>query len=338
MKITDTVYTLAQPLDDFLFPEIQPFEESYLKVSDLHSLWYAQYGNPLGMPIIVFHGGPGFGCSPIDMRYFDPTHYRIVLFDQRGGKRSKPRGETQQNSTPDLIEDIEKLRKHLSIQKWFIFGGSWGSALAILYGEAFPQHCLGFILRGVFLARKIEVHHTWYGMQDIYPEAWEQFQTFLPAEERLDLITSYYHRLMNPDSTIHLPATQALVNYILTCSFLLPSHSIIEDFLKNKTLALGIARLFTTYSIKHFFIEDNQLLNNLARIHHLPALIIHGRYDMLCKAKTAYDLHQNWPGSTLTIVQDAGHSALEPGISKALIAATNKMKRFPLALSSNSNG
>lgn len=328
MKITDTVYTLAQPYEDLLFPEIQPFEESYLKVSDLHSLWYAQYGNPLGAPIVVFHGGPGFGCSPIDMRYFDPTYYRIILFDQRGGKRSKPNGETQQNSTPDLIEDIEKLRKHLSIQKWFIFGGSWGSALAILYAEAFTEKCLGFILRGVFLARKADVQHTWYGMQAIYPEAWEKFQTFLPAEERADLITNYYQRLMNPDPTIHLSASRALVNYLLTCSALLPSTATIEAFLENETLALGISRLFTTYSINHFFIEENQLLNNLSRITHLPALIVHGRYDMLCKAKNAYDLHRNWPSSELTIVQDAGHSALEPGISKALIAASEKMKEL----------
>jgi proline iminopeptidase len=326
MRISDTIFSLEQPLETLLFPEIKPFDEGFLKVSEIHQLWYAQYGNPQGSPIVVFHGGPGAGCSAIDMRFFDPNYYRIILFDQRGANKSKPCGVTEENTTDDLISDIEKLRELLAIQKWFIFGGSWGSTLAILYGESYPEKCLGFILRGVFLGRRHEVENTWYQMRFFYPEAWDKFHTFLPEHERDDLINGYYQRLMNPDPSIHYPATKAMVQYILSCSYLIPSQNTINEFLKNEAHALGLARLFTTYSKNHFFIEENRLLKHLSRIQHLPAQIIHGRYDLISKVKTAYELHQLWPGSELTIVQDAGHSAFEPGISKTLIEATEKMK------------
>jgi proline iminopeptidase len=161
-------------LEKILFPAIQPYTEGYLKVSEIHQLWYAQYGNPAGIPVVVIHGGPGFGCSAYDMRYFDPAYFRIILFDQRGAKRSKPFGETAENSTPHLIKDIELLRVHLDIKRWFVFGGSWGSALAILYGEAHPSSCLGFVLRGIFLGRQHENEQVWYGMKDTFPEAWDE--------------------------------------------------------------------------------------------------------------------------------------------------------------------
>jgi len=326
MRITDTIYTTTQTLDSVLYPEIQPFHEGYLKVSEIHRLWYAQYGNPQGVPIVIFHGGPGFGCSPIDMRYFDPDYYHIILFDQRGGKKSIPCGETRENTTEDLIDDAERLRQHLSIQKWFIFGGSWGSALAILYGESYPENCLGFILRGIFLARSHESNKIWDRIQDFYPEVWDKFYYFLPEQERADFISSYYRRIMNPNPAIHWPATEAFSHCILYTHFLIPSETRVQDFLKNETLALGLARLFMTYTKNHFFIEENRLLKHLSRIQHLPAQIIHGRYDITTKVQTAYELHRQWPGSELIIVQDAGHSAAEPGISKALVEATEKMK------------
>lgn len=328
MKISDSVYTLKQPLEEIVFPEIQPYQEDYLQVSDLHSLWFAQYGNPQGVPIIILHGGPGFGCSLIDMRYCDPSYYRIILLDQRGAKRSKPIGETQQNTASYLIDDLESLRKHLNIQQWFLFGGSWGSLLAILYGEAYPEHCLGFILRGIFLGRQSDIHNVWYGMQDVYPERWDEFQKFLPADERSDLINNYYDRLMDPDPNIHWPAVRALSTHNLNASCLMPSPQLVEKFLENTAQALAVSRIFTLYSKNNCFIEENQPLNNISRIQHLPAIIVHGRYDMICKAKNAYDLHQNWPGSELIFVQDAGHSALEPGISKALLEVSEKMKSY----------
>jgi len=326
ITISNSVYTLNQALEDILFPNILPYDEGYLKVTDLHSLWYAQYGNPKGVPVVVIHGGPGFGCGPNDMRYFDPAYFRIILFDQRGAKRSKPLGETRENSTETLIEDIETLRAHLNIHQWFVFGGSWGSALAVLYGEAHPKPCLGFVLRGIFLGRKTEYEQVWYGMKDTFPEEWDEFQKFLPANERGDLIEAYYKRVMDPDPKIHMPAACAFTKYDITCASLRPNPELLKKILEDDAVVLGQSRIFAYYSKHQFFLNDDRLVNDLSQIQHLPATIVHGRYDTICRAKSAYELHQKWPGSELVFVQDAGHAAMEPGIASALIEATEKVK------------
>ncbi len=323
--IQDPVYQTNQTVDHFLYPPIQPYHEDYLQVSDIHRLWFAEYGNRQGTPVVFLHGGPGFGCAPNDMRYFDPEFYRIILFDQRGALRSMPHGEMKDNTTADLIEDIEKIRKHLGIEKWMVFGGSWGSALSIAYGENHPDKCLGFVLRGIFLATKEEFRRIWYDMRDHYPQAWEEMNNFIPSYERSSVIYDYYERLMDPDPSVHMPAAKAFMKYDLTCAFLRPKS--LEESLKNEKVVLGTARTFTHYGVNNFFMkEPNQLLCHLSNIAHLPAIIVQGQFDTICLIKQAYTLHTQWPGSELVIVPDAGHSAGELGNTKALVEATNKMK------------
>ena len=211
MSKAESAYIAKYTLEDVLYPIIKPLNEGYLKVSDLHEIYFAEYGNPKGIPVVNIHGGPGAGSSANDMRFFDPKHYRIILFDQRGAKRSKPLASIKENTTADLISDLEKLRKALKIDKWLVFGGSWGSALALAYGQTHPKQCLGFVLRGIFLGNEEEYLQVWYGMQDIFPEAWEEFNNFLPANERKDLVTSYYKRITHSDAKIHMPAARAFI-------------------------------------------------------------------------------------------------------------------------------
>jgi len=240
--IAPLVYRLEQMLEEILFPAIKPYDEDYLDVSGLHRLWYAQFGNPHGIPVVVVHGGPGFGCSPRDMRFFDPKFYRIILFDQRGALRSQPFGEMQENTTQDLIADMEKLRQHLAVDKWLLFGGSWGSALSVLYGEAHPDRCLGFILRGVFLATHAQTQQVWYGMRDHYPEVWEEFVSFLPENERDDLLVAFRRRINDPDPEVHLPAARAFMKYDLSCAFALQARPL--EMLKDEKIIVGTTRTF----------------------------------------------------------------------------------------------
>jgi proline iminopeptidase len=326
ITIPESVYELKVSNEETLFPAIKPSHEGYLKVSDLHQIWYAEYGNPKGMPVVVVHGGPGAGSGDNDMRFFDPEHYRIILFDQRGAYRSKPFAEIKDNTPQTSIEDMEKLRKYLNIEKWLVFGGSWGSTLSLAYGEAYPDRVHGFILRGIFLGRDTERDNVWYGMQDTFPEVWEEYVQFLPEKERKDLMTSYYKRLINPDPKIHMPAARSFLKYDFTAAFLTHNSKRIDEILKDDKLILGCARMFAHYSVNNFFFKENQILDNLSKIKHLPAIIVHGRYDTICRAKSAYELHKNWPGSELKFIQDASHSASEPGITKALVEATEKMK------------
>jgi proline iminopeptidase len=276
--------------------------------------------------VLVVHGGPGAGAGANDMRYFDPKHYRIILFDQRGAKRSLPFAEIKENTTRDLIEDMEKLRLHLKVNKWLLFGGSWGSALSVAYGEAHPTSCLGFVLRGVFLGTEEEIRQLWYGMQDTFPEEWQAMVQFLPENERSDLMKSYYARVINPDPTIHMPAAKAFIKYDMTAAFLLQDTDRLNKILEDEKQSFGMSKLFMHYAMNKVFLAPNHILNNLYKIKHLPAIIVHGRYDVICRAKSAYLLHTNWPGSELYFIQDAGHSAFEPGITRALINATEKMK------------
>ncbi len=307
--------------------QTKPFHEAFLSVCSLHKIWYAQYGNPNGVPVLILHGGPGAGCSDTDIKFFDLSFWRIILLDQRGAKRSKPFGEMKENSTQNLISDLEQLRKKLKIDKWLLFGGSWGSTLALSYGESYPNHVLGFILRGVFLARKSDNRHFWQGIKNIFPEAGQELKDFLPVEKRHELISSYHQLLMNPCMEIALPAAKSLLKYDFICSVLNISPEQLSTLLADNTLVLGIARTFVHYSINSFFLEENQLINNLHTINHLPLIIVHGRYDIISPAKNAYELHQLWSNSTLLMVNAAGHSASEPAIAQTLTQATELMKQ-----------
>jgi proline iminopeptidase len=296
-----------------------------LALDSLHTMYWEQSGNPRGVPVLFLHGGPGAGASPTHRRFFDPSFYRIVVFDQRGSGRSTPLGELTANTTPHLVADIERLRRQLQIDAWLVFGGSWGSTLALAYGEAHPERCLGFILRGIFLCRQPEIDWFLYGMRTIFPEAWREFANFLPEAERGDLLTHYYRRLINPDPTVHMPAARVWSRYEGACSTLLPNVEATANFADDR-VALGLARMEAHYFVNRIFLPDNGLLDNIGRLRRHPATIVQGRYDMVCPIVTADDLVRAWPEARYIVVPDAGHSALEPGIRASLVAAAERYK------------
>lgn len=308
-----------------LFPAIEPYETGRLRLDGRHTMYWEQSGNPKGIPVIFLHGGPGAGASPTHRRFFDPEHWRIIIFDQRGAGRSTPLGDITDNTTPHLIADIETLRQHLGVERALIFGGSWGSTLALAYGQAHPERCLGFVLRGIFLCGAREVEWFLTGMGRVFPEAWRDFSTYLPERERGDLLAGYYRRLIDSNPTVHLPAARAWSRYEGACSTLLPNVETAMTFADDR-VALGLARLEAHYFVHQIFMEEGQLLANIGRIRHLPGVIVQGRYDMICPIETADALHHAWPEARYQIVPDAGHSALEPGIRGALIAATERLK------------
>ena len=281
-------------------------------------MYWEQSGNPTGEPVIFLHGGPGAGVSPIHRRFFDPHHYRIICFDQRGAGRSRPFADLTNNTTQHLIEDIEQLRQHLGVDKWLIFGGSWGTALGLAYGLEHLERCRGFIFRGIFLARRKELDWFLGGMRMIFPEAWRTFQEFLPAAERQTVLDSYYARLINPDPEVHQPAAQSWSRYENSCSNLLVQS-------RNGgggQSALGLARIEAHYFKHHMFFEDGIPLDRIDKIRSKPGFIIQGRYDVVCPITSADELSLAWPEADYAIIPDAGHSALEPGIRSALIEAT----------------
>ena len=307
------------------YPDIEPFATGYLPVGGPHQVYYEQCGNPKGAPVVFLHGGPGAGASPVHRRFFDPKHYHIIVFDQRGAGRSKPLGEITDNTTLHLIADLEKLRSHLGIDRWVVFGGSWGSTLAIAYAEAHADRCKALVLRGIFLCRKSEIDWFLYGMRAFAPEIWREFTDYLPAAERRDLLTNYYKRLIDPDPKVHMPAARKWSVYEGTCCTLLPSPETVESFAQD-TVALGIARMEAHYFINDIFLPEDSLLKNVGKIRHIPAVIVQGRYDLVCPIETADELHRAWPEAEYTVVPDAGHSAMEPGIRSALIEATDKFR------------
>lgn len=308
-----------------LYPDIEPFAQGRLRVSDLHELYWEESGNPDGIPVVFLHGGPGAGAAPNHRRFFDPAAYRIVIFDQRGAGRSSPLGEVRDNTTPLLIEDMERLRRLRGIGRWLLFGGSWGSTLALAYAEAHPERCLGLVLRGIFLCRKQEIDWFLYGLRALFPEAWETFAGHVPAAERGDLLAAYHRRLMDPDPAVHRPAARAWSVYEGSCSTLLPSRETV-DYFAGEGVALGLARMEAHYFANGIFLPENALLDNVARIRHLPAVIVQGRYDAVCPAVSAYELHQAWPEAQYVVVPDAGHSAWETGIRAELMKATERFK------------
>jgi proline iminopeptidase len=308
-----------------LYPAIDPYASGMLPLDGLHSMYWEQSGNPRGMPVLFLHGGPGAGASPTHRRFFDPAFYRIVVFDQRGSARSTPLGELTANTTAHLVADIERLRKLLEIDAWLVFGGSWGSTLALAYGEAHPDRCLGFILRGIFLCRPLEIDWFLYGMRTVFPEAWREFAGFVPQNEQRDLLSAYYRRLINPDPTVHLPAARVWSRYEGACSTLLPNVEATANFADDR-VALGLARLEAHYFVNRIFMPENALLDNISRLRRHAATIVQGRYDMVCPIVTADDLARAWPEARYIVVPDAGHSALEPGVRAALVAAAERFK------------
>jgi len=308
-----------------LYPEIEPHGQGRLPLDEIHTMYWEESGNPAGIPVIFLHGGPGAGSTPAHRRFFDPACYRIVIYDQRGAGRSTPLGETRENTTPHLISDLELLRQHLEIDRWLVFGGSWGSTLAIAYGEAHPERCLGFILRGIFLCRKQEIDWFLYGLRNLFPEAWHALVAPLSTEERDDILAAYYQRLMNPDPAIHLPAARTWSTYEGSCSTLLPNPATVSYFASD-TVALGLARMEAHYFSHNIFLPENALLKNVHKLHGIPATIVQGRYDAVCPIVSADDLHQAWPQAEYIIIDDAGHSAWEPGIQSALVRATDQFK------------
>jgi proline iminopeptidase len=307
------------------FPPIEPYRSGMLPVDDLHTLYWEESGNPQGQPVLFLHGGPGGGTSPRQRCFFDPAHYRIVLFDQRGAGKSTPLGEYRNNTTPLLIADIERLRTMLGIESWLLFGGSWGSTLALAYGQAYPERCLGFILRGIFLCTRREIDWFMNGMRWFFPDVHDEFVAAIPEHERSDLLQAYKKRLFCDDPEVYLPAARRWSRYEGSCLFLRPDPEAIDQF-GSDAVSLGIGRLEAHYFLHEGFFSEDQLMRQIDRITHLPAVIVQGRYDVVCPPDTAYRLHRAWPQSTLQIVDDAGHSGYEPGLAQALVAATEAFK------------
>ncbi len=310
---------------DPLFPEIEPYASGRLGVSARHALYWETCGNPDGVPVVFLHGGPGSGCLPHHRRYFDPSFWRTVLFDQRGAGRSTPIGELTDNTTWHLVADIERLRAHLGIERWLVFGGSWGSTLALAYAQTHPQRCLGLVLRGVFLARPWEFDWFIQGMGTIFPEAARAFEEHVPEAERGDLLGSYYRRLTDPDPSVHLPAAEAWDRYEGSCVTLLPAADPMPKF-DNDAGALALARIEAHYFVNRCFLADDELLGRLHRIRALPCTIVQGRYDIVCPPVTAETLARAWPEAEYVVVPDAGHSIREPGITRELVAAVERMR------------
>lgn len=310
-----------------LYPEIKPYQEHKLNVQPPHVLHVEESGNPDGIPVLFLHGGPGAGTQPSHRRFFDPEKYRIILFDQRGCGHSTPHGCLENNNTQALVDDIEVIRNHLGVESWLLFGGSWGSTLALVYAQAFPDRVRGMILRGVFLCRQKDL--DWFykdGANRIFPDAWTDLIKPVRENMRHDLIAAYDKLLSSDNELQRMGAAKAWSAWEGHCATLRPSPQVMEHFNDIHT-ALSMA-LIEVHFFKHFaFLEENQILNNMHTIKHIPGIIVHGRYDMICPLDNAIDLHHEWLGSELHIIRDAGHSSMEAGIVDGLIHATNDMVR-----------
>lgn len=309
-----------------LYPPIAPYHSNFLQVSELHRIYYEEAGNPDGQPVIFLHGGPGGGINPVYRQYFNPRLWRIVLFDQRGCGQSTPHAELRENTTWDLVADIETIRQTLGIDRWVVFGGSWGSTLALAYSQTHPDRCRGIILRGIFLLRQKELH--WFyqeGTSYLFPDAWERYLAPIPPEERHDLLQAYYRRLTSPDLAVRQSAAKAWSVWEASTSKLLPDENLMAQF-GTTEFADAFARIECHYFVNQGFFEtEDQLLRQVDRIRHIPAVIVQGRYDVVCPMISAWELHQVWPEAEFIVVPDAGHSMTEPGIRSALIAATDRL-------------
>lgn len=311
-------------LEDTLFPLIEPWQHAWLQVSQEHHLYYEECGNPEGQPVIVLHGGPGSGCAPGQRRFFDPNHYRIILFDQRGCNRSTPLGCIDHNTIWDLVDDIEHLRQHLDIKRWLVFGGSWGSTLAIAYAKSYPQNVSGMILRGIFLCREQELNWFMHEARQFFPEAWEELVAPVPKSQHAQILQWFYHEIFDKPTAEALSAATRWNQYEASIMSLIPNPS--PNNAPDDKLTLARARVQLHYLINQGFLAERPLLEGIDSIRHIPAVIIQGRYDMVCPPLTAHELHQAWPEAEYTIIPDAGHSSMEAGIAKALVDATQSFK------------
>lgn len=313
----------------WLYPEISPYDEGHLDVGDGHRVWYEQCGRPDGKPVVFLHGGPGGGLSPAHRRFFDPSRYRVVLFDQRGAGRSTPHASLEHNTTWDLVADIERLRVHLGLERWQVFGGSWGSTLALAYAQAFPERVTELVLRGIFLGRPQEI--AWTFREDtvamVFPDAWERFVAPVPIDERQDLVGAYHRLVTSEDEAVRLGAARAWSVWETVLSHIVASPDDIAEAEKDAD-ALAVSRIEIHYFIHGCFLRTpDQLLSDVPKIRHIPAIIVHGRHDLVCPMQSAWDLARAWPEADLQIIGDAGHSAFEPPISRALVAATDRFGR-----------
>jgi len=312
-----------------LYPKIEPYNQFDLKVSDLHTIHVEESGNINGKPVIFLHGGPGGGIEPVYRQYFDPEKWRIIVFDQRGCGQSTPHAELQENTTWDLIADIEKIRQYLEIDKWVVFGGSWGSTLSLSYAITHPDRCKALVLRGIFMIRKKEIN--WFyqdGTSNIYPDAWEHYLRPIPEDERHDLVAAYYKRLTSNDDSVRIEAAKAWSIWEASTSKLIQSEESIHAF-EDAKVAEAFARIECHYfTNRGFFDTDEWLLENVDKIRHIPTVIVQGRYDVVCPMTSAWELHRAFPEADFEIVQDAGHSMTEKGIAAKLVEYTDKFSEL----------
>jgi len=312
-----------------LYDEIEPYDSGRVKVSPVHNLYYEQCGNPNGKPVVFLHGGPGAGLIPDYRRFFDPDAFRIILFDQRGAGQSLPHASLEDNTTWHLVQDIEKLREHFNVDRWLVFGGSWGSTLGLAYAETHPEKVSALVLRGIFLCRPKEIR--WFyedsmGARAIFPDAWEEYVQIIPESERADMVSAYYRRLTSEDSAVRMEAARSWSVWEASALKLLRDQRMIDDFSEPEK-ALALARIECHYFKNNSFLEtDNYLLEHVDVIRNIPAVIVHGRYDVVCPVMNAWDLHSKWPEATLKIIPDAGHAATEAGITDALVEATDSFR------------
>jgi proline iminopeptidase len=310
-----------------LYPTIEPYATRLIDVSDIHRLYVEEVGSADGIPAVFLHGGPGAGCEPAHRRFFDPQRYRLVLFDQRGSGRSLPHAELRENTTAHLVADMERIRGALGIERWLVFGGSWGSTLALAYAQAHPERVSALVLRGIFLCRPQEV--AWFyqsGASWVFPDWWQDFLTPIPAQERSDLVGAYYRRLTGEDEIARLAAAKAWSLWEARTATLLESQALQEHFTAAH-VALSLARIECHYFVNDAFLAPDQLLRGTRRLARIPGVIVQGRYDLICPMRSAWELHEAWPTAQLVVVPDAGHAAFEPGIRSALVSATDGFAR-----------
>jgi proline iminopeptidase len=308
-----------------LYPAIAPYRHFTLAVDAPHVLYVEECGNPAGLPVVFLHGGPGAGCENYHRRFFDPARYRIILFDQRGCGRSTPHAELSGNTTPNLVADIERLRMHLGVTRWVVFGGSWGSTLALAYAQAHPDRVLGLVLRGIFLCRDQDIR--WFyqdGASHVFPDFWQDYIAPVPLTQRQDMVSAYYALLTGADEVRRMAAAKAWSVWEGRTATLYTNPDVVSHF-GEAHVALSLARIECHYFMNHSFMEPDQLVRNAHRLRDIPGVVVHGRYDMVCPVDQAHALHQAWPQAELRIIPDAGHSATEPGIVDVLIQATRAL-------------
>jgi len=308
-----------------LYPEIQPYARHHLAVDDVHELYLEESGNPEGIPVLVVHGGPGGGCEDYHRRFFDAERFRIILLDQRGAGRSTPLAELEGNNTENLVADMETVRQFLAVERWLLFGGSWGSTLSLVYAQAHPERVLGVVLRGIFLCRPGDIQWLYQeGASRVFPDYWQDFQRLIPEVERDDMVAAYYRRLISNNELEQIQAAKAWSVWEGRCATLQPNPKVVEHF-EHPHVAIALARIECHYFMNQGFLQPDQIINNTDRLADIPGIIVHGRYDMVCPLDNAFALSAAWPEAELKIIRDAGHSASEPAIVDALIRGVEQV-------------